>query len=224
MKTNKGLLFLLFPLVTAGMTAQTDYELQIYNAYQASDLEKWNKILLTMENIRKITWRSQTDLLDAYYGYISKAIELGQRKKARITIEKALTLCGSLLGKYGEAGLLLAYRSALLACKADLGLSEIPALKQKSIADAKRALTLIPKNPLIHYIWANIGFHTPQISEKSRNATIESYETALTLMRANPEKWCRNWLYPNLLKTMLRVYVENGRSDKVEKIENLLNG
>lgn len=213
----------MLPLFAIQVFAQSDYQLQIYNAYLTSDLEKWKQVLTDMEDEQAPSVRNRTNLLNAYYGYIGKCIDLGQLESAKTAEKKAQELCNNLIDEKGETGLLLAYRSALLAYRAHIDPIEMPFLGPQSISDAEKALNLIPENPLIHYMWGNIKYYAPEVAGGSKPEAIENYEKALSLMDEQLEMWDHNWLYPGLLKALHLAYQDNNQPKKAAQIGRILD-
>ena len=214
MERKKYCLIISFLVFIQIITANNGNNSKIYDAYISGKMDQWKAVLLEMQHQ---TPKSSTYLMEEVnyqYGYIGWCIGTERKTEAKTWMEKMEKNLEILEKKKFQPSMIAVYRGSMIGFRIGLNKMQAPFIGGKSIAYAKSAMQLDPKNPLGYMLYGNILFYTPEFFGGSKDEAMGHYLQALKNMESN-QSWVKeNWNYLSLLAVIATAYYEYGEQDK----------
>jgi tetratricopeptide (TPR) repeat protein len=199
-------------LLTLQVSNAQDYRSALYQSYLLEKMDTWKEIIGQMEEeyLRTSDAELLFDLLEAEYGYMGWLVSGKKKKEAEEVLRNAERHMSILteLGKdnarfYSLKGAFYGYQILLDPLKA-------PSLGKSSMRANEKAMELDPQEPQAWLEKANMDYYRPAVFGGSKRKAVPSYEKAVALFEASPERTRENWVYINCLAGLAVAY-ENTR-------------
>jgi tetratricopeptide (TPR) repeat protein len=199
-------------LLTLQVSNAQDYRSALYQSYLLEKMDTWKEIIGQMEEeyLRISDTDLLFDMLEAEYGYMGWLVSEKRKKEAEEVLRNAERHMSTLteLGKdnarfYSLKGAFFGYQILLDPLKA-------PSLGKKSMQANEKAMELDPEEPQVWLEKANMDYYRPAVFGGSKRKAVPSYEKAVALFEASPERTRQNWIYINCLAGLAVAY-ENTR-------------
>ena len=215
MKYALSLILLLWMLA---LHAQ-DYRSELYQAYLTERMDNWKELIDRMEQ----EYEESSDpgllygLLEAEYGYMGWLVSWKRKKEAEEILNSAVRHMELLSERGLEDARVLSLKGAFFGYQIMLDPLKAPSLGKKSMEANEKAMTLDPNEPQVWLEKANMDYYRPAIFGGSKRQAVPSYEKAVRLFEASPERTRENWVYLNCLAGLgiayenTRKYSEAGR-------------
>jgi tetratricopeptide (TPR) repeat protein len=205
--TQSGLIAMLILLTLAtSVFSESPYKKNIYAAFIAHDMNKWEKVIRTMESTNSVTSVDQKlELINYYYGYIGWLI--GQKKfspaeklipRGEKLINEVLKISPKNATAYSFKGSFLGFKIGIDKCKAIF-------LGSESKNDINKAMLLDPQNLQAIIDKGNLLFYSPRIFGGDKNEALKYFLKGEKIMERNNDTY-QNWVYLNLLTMIAGVY------------------
>jgi tetratricopeptide (TPR) repeat protein len=214
MERKRHHLIIILLAFTGIITANSEYHRKIYDAYISGKMEQWKTVLLEMQHHAPKSNAYLMEEVNYQYGYIGWCIGTERKKEAQTWMEKMEKNLEILENKKFQPSMIAAYRGSMIGFRIGINKMQAPFIGGKSIAFAKSAMQLDPKNPLGYMLYGNILFYTPEFFGGSKDEAMGHYLKAQKNMESN-QRWVQeNWNYLNLLTVVATAYYEYGEQEK----------
>lgn len=200
--------FLTFSLLIFGTYfVYADNKADVCKAYLTNDLILWKSTIDKLENQQSKTDAIVLELLNYYYGYISRCIKVKKMEEAELCLEKANNHVKSLENKSVAPGFVNLYKSAFWGYEISFSNYKAPLLSGKITDAAKSAIKADKNNPLCYIQYGHTEYYKPSSFGGSKTLALANYLKALQLMEKNQTDFLGDWNYLNLLACIGRTYL-----------------
>lgn len=207
--------------IVGNMTSQT-YKQQIYNAFLVGDMDKWEKILNTMEQSNK--QNSSVVLLEqiveVQYGLIGYLIGSKQKNKAEKILEKANANLEILLKQNNKNARYWAYKSAFTGFSIGISPYKAPFLGPRSFNYIEEAMKLDARNPYVLMEKANGLYYAPAFAGGDKKLAIELFRLSITLLETRTDNMTESWYYLMAKTKFANILSDEGRAAEALKLYN----
>ena len=215
----KYVLSLILLLWTLALHAQ-DYRSALYQAYVHDQMDGWKELMNRME--QEYQERSDPkllyELLEAEYGYMGWLVSLKRKKEAEEILYSALRHMELLHERGLEDARVLSLKGAFFGYQIMLDPLKAPSLGKKSMEANEMAMKLDPDEPQVWLEKANMDYYRPAIFGGSKRQALPSYEKAVGLFEASPERTRENWVYLNSLAGLGMAYENTRKYSEAGKV------
>lgn len=210
---NKLIITLILISLTTAIFAESPYKKNIYRAFIARDMIKWEKVIRTIEASNSInTVDQKLELINYYYGYIGYLIGIKQYTKAEKLIIKGENLITEVLLISPKNATAYSFKGSFIGFH--IGISKFKAifLKSESKCNINKALELDPQNVQALIDKGNTLYYAPRLLGGNKKEALTYLLKAANILEQKKET-NENWVYLNLLTIIADAY------DKTDNLE-----
>ena len=216
MERKKNIMTILFLFIFfTGINASEN--LTVYKSYITDNMERWESVMIEMENRDSLSIQDKLNLINFEYGYIAWCIANDMENEA----EKWLEYADQNITSLGETrcciSMIKAYKAAFYGFKIGLNPLMAPVYGPKSMENVKLSLKEDEKNWFGLVQNANVVYYMPKIFGGSKSKAIDLYIEALNQMEKHPKLILNNWNYLNLIITIGNAYHQTGNEELANK-------
>ncbi len=214
-----SILLILLILSVWQVSAQVDYDAELYGLYLSGRMKGWESVMLRMETqaAQSADMKLLFDLLLAEYGYIGYCLSQDLTDKASVWLEKAENHLDKLLSKEPSWSRPYALKGAFYGFRISLRPSRAVIEGPKSLRNIEKAIDLDPSEPMAWFEYGNAEFYRPAAFGGSKTRGIDHYEKAIGFYEKNNAKISDNWYYIHMLMILVSAYETTSQPEKARE-------
>lgn len=209
MERKKHRLLILLISLSSVVSAQTDYQNKVYEAFILNEMDGWKSIIDEMEQKGTSNPDFLEELINYEYGYIGWCIGNNQKKQAKYYLDLMENNLETLKKNTSTSALYNAYMAAAYGFKIGLSAWRAPFLGPKSVEHAEKAFESDSLNFQANAELGNIWHHMPAVFGGSVEKALTYYNNAIVIFEHSGEDLKhKKWLYLNLIATSGKIEFE----------------
>lgn len=209
MERKKHRLLVLLIILSSVVSAQTDYQKKIYEAFILNEMDGWKSVIDEMEEKSSDNHDLLDELINYEYGYIGWCIGNNQKKQAKYYLDLMEGNLETFNKNTEESALYNAYTAAVYGFKIGLSTWHAPFLGPKSVKHAEIAFKKDSLNFQANAELGNIWHHMPAVFGGSDEKALSFYNNAIKIYESSEQELHhKKWLYLNLIATSGKIEFE----------------
>lgn len=196
-------------LLLTGAQAQGRHAREVYEAYVAGDMNRWDAVIDIMERERPESKEELLELIGYYYGRTGYRIGSGRKREALSSIAKAEAHIERVLADDPSCAAALAYKGSFIGYRLALSRIKAPVLGPRSIRFIRKAYASDSTDVQALSDMGHMLYYAPRMFGGDKRAGIAYLERAVR----RAEECGRNrgdWHYLNMLVMLAGYRRETG--------------
>lgn len=196
-------------LTLAGARAEGRHAREVYEAYVANDMDRWDAVIDTMERECPASKEELIELIGYYYGRTGYRIGSGRKREARASIAKAEAYIEQVLADAPSCAAALAYKGSFIGYRLALSRIKAPVLGPRSIRYIREAYASDSTDVQALSVMGHMLYYAPRMLGGDKRAGMAYLERAV---RRAEELGLDHgdWHYLNMLVMLARYRSETG--------------
>jgi tetratricopeptide (TPR) repeat protein len=211
MRVIKILLFLILTIIFNCSYADNSVELkkQFKQLFLNGKMEPWKKLVDSLQNI-PLTETENEVLLYSEYGLIGYLIGKGEKKQAKIELEKFKNHIADRLSLKPHDATLHAFKAASVGFSIWLQPWKAVYMGSENKSAVDNALLYHKAEPMPLFEWANSLYFRPAFVGGNKPKSVELFKRVLEIYKHSDHE---NWMYYNVYAWLGQVYARQGEKE-----------
>ena len=203
---HKLIITLVLLAVTAAAFPESPYNKSIYSAFINHDMNKWERVIRTIEAANSTaTVDQKLELINYYYGYIGYLVGKKQYVPAEKLIAKGEKLIAEVLHASPKNATAYSFKGSFLGFKIGIDKCKAIFLGSESKSCMNKALEIDPQNVQGLIDKGNMLYYSPRFFGGDKKEALTYFLKGARILEKNKDIH-ENWVYLNLLSIIASAY------------------